>query len=148
MSREKANIISHEGVVEQVSLPVIRVRILQASACAACEAASLCRSSETKKKVVSALFIKGDVPSVGQRVRVVGRVSQGMTATVLAYVVPLFVMVGVLFGLTPSLGESMAALTALLCLGGWYLGLWLGRRRLARRLSFTVECLQNEITNN
>ena len=144
MSREKANIISHEGVVEQVSLPVIRVRILQASACAACEAASLCRSSETKEKVVSALFIKGDVPSVGQRVRVVGRVSQGMTATVLAYVVPLFVMVGVLFGLTPSLGESMAVL----CLGGWYLGLWLGRRRLARRLSFTVECLQNEITNN
>lgn len=143
MSHEKANIISHEGVVESVALPVIRVRILQASACASCEAASLCRSSETKEKVVSALFLKGDVPHVGQRVRVVGRVSQGMTATLLAYVVPLIVMVAVLFGLAPSQGESMAALVALLCLGGWYLGLWLGRKRLARRLSFTVECDRN-----
>lgn len=140
MSHEKANIISHEGVVESVSLPVIRVRILQASACASCEAAALCRSSETKEKVVSALFIKGDVPSVGQRVRVIGRVGQGMLATVLAYVLPLIIMVAVLFGLTPSLGESMAALVALLCLGGWYFGLWLGRKRLGKRLSFTVEC--------
>lgn len=148
MSHEKANIISHEGVVESVALPVIRVRILQASACASCEAASLCRSSETKEKVVSALFIKGDVPGVGQRVRVVGRVGQGMLAAVLAYVLPLILMVGVLFGLSPSLGESMAALAALLCLGGWYLGLWLGRGRMAKRLNFTVESLQDETTNN
>ena len=140
MSHEKANLISHEGIVEQVNLPVIRVRILQASACAACEAASLCRSSETKEKVVSALFIKGDVPSVGQKARGVGRVSQGMTATLLAYVVPLLVMVGVLFGMTPSLGESLAAVAALLCLGGWYFGLWLGRKRMVKRLSFIVEC--------
>lgn len=140
MSHEKANFISHEGVVEQVALPVVRVRILQASACSSCEAASLCRSSETKEKVVTALVLKGPAPRVGQTVRVVGRVGQGLQAVLLAYVLPLVIMVAVLFGLSGPLGESMAAVAALLCLAGWYAGLWLGRKRMAKRLTFTVEC--------
>ncbi len=139
MGSNKANLITHVGVVEQVIMPRVRVRILQASACSACGAARLCHSSESQEKVIEALAVGGEAPCVGQTVRVEGTVGQGMMATLLAYVVPLVLLVGVLFVLTLSgVGEGVAALVALACLVPWYGVLWLLRGRLARRLTFVV----------
>ena len=58
--------IRHEGVVESVGPHAVKVRIMQTSACAACQAASFCHASESKEKMVDVFsssassFEKGD----------------------------------------------------------------------------------------
>ena len=58
--------IRHEGVVESVGPHAVKVRIMQTSACAACQAASFCHASESKEKMIEVFtssassFEKGD----------------------------------------------------------------------------------------
>ena len=83
--------IKHEGIVENIGADHCTVRILQASACSSCSARQLCRSSESKEKVIE---VKGNYSTlnVGDTVTLVGSVRQGLRASLLAYVVPLILM--------------------------------------------------------
>ena len=47
-----ADVIKHDGVVDSIEGNCIHVRIVQASACAACGAKSLCSAAESKEKIV------------------------------------------------------------------------------------------------
>ena len=130
--------IRHEGIVEQIGAESCQVRILQASACSSCSARQLCRSSESKEKLVE---VKGHYPTlhVGDRVMLVGSVRQGLRASVLAYVVPLIIMLIVLFLVTHHYGEKLGALAALLALAIYYGMLFLLKDKLAGQFSFRIE---------
>ncbi len=130
--------IRHEGIVEQIGAESCQVRILQASACSSCSARQLCRSSENKEKLVE---VKGHYPTlhVGDRVMLVGSVRQGLRASVLAYVVPLIIMLVVLFLVTHHYGEKLGALAALLALALYYGVLFLLKDKLAGQFSFRIE---------
>ncbi len=139
MSENKANTISHTGVVRSVNGQQVSVLITQGSACSACAAAHLCHSAESQEKVIEAWATEGCVPQVGQTVTVRGTVGQGMMAAMLAYVLPLALVVGVLFVLNgQQMGEARAAMWALLALVPYYGLLRLLQGRLKRRLTFTV----------
>ena len=107
--------ISHEGIVESIGTGSCRVRILQASACSSCSARQLCRSSESKEKLIE---VRGHYPTlqVGDSVTLTGSVRQGLRASVLAYIVPLILMVAALFACSHLYGEGTGALAALLVL--------------------------------
>ena len=134
----KAETIRHEGIVERLGAEGCTVRILQASACSSCSARQLCRSSESKEKLVE---VKGHYPTlhVGDRVMLVGSVRQGLRASVLAYVVPLIIMLVVLFLVTHHYGEKLGALAALLALALYYGMLFLLKDKLAGQFSFRIE---------
>lgn len=134
----KAETIRHEGIVESLGAEGCTVRILQASACSSCSARQLCRSSESKEKLVE---VKGHYPTlhVGDRVTLVGSVRQGLRASVLAYVVPLVIMLVVLFLVTHHYGEKLGALAALLALALYYGMLFLLKDKLAGQFSFRIE---------
>ena len=134
----KAETIRHEGIVESLGAEGCTVRILQASACSSCSARQLCRSSESKEKLVE---VKGHYPTlhVGDRVMLVGSVRQGLQASVLAYVVPLIIMLAVLFLVTHHYGEKLGALAALLALALYYGMLFLLKDKLAGQFSFRIE---------
>jgi sigma-E factor negative regulatory protein RseC len=134
----KAETIRHEGIVESLGAEGCTVRILQASACSSCSARQLCRSSESKEKLVE---VKGHYPTlhVGDRVMLVGSVRQGLRASVLAYVVPLIIMLVVLFLVTHHYGEKLGALAALLALALYYGVLFLLKDKLAGQFSFRIE---------
>ena len=134
----KAETIRHEGIVESLGAEGCTVRILQASACSSCSARQLCRSSESKEKLVE---VKGHYPTlhVGDRVMLVGSVRQGLRASVLAYVVPLIIMLVVLFLVTHHYGEKLGALAALLALALYYGMLFLLKDKLAGQFSFRIE---------
>ena len=87
----KVETIRHEGIVESIGAKSCLVRILQASACSSCSARQLCRSSESKEKVIE---VKGHYPTlqVGDNVTLIGSVRQRLRASVLAYVIPLIIM--------------------------------------------------------
>ncbi len=139
MSKNKANTISHTGIVKRVNGQQVSVLITQNSACSACEAAHLCHSAESQEKVIEAWAMDGNVPQIGQTVTIRGTVGQGMMAAVLAYGVPLVLVVSVLFVLNgQEIGETCAAMWALLSLIPYYGVLHLLQGRLARKLTFHV----------
>ena len=47
-----ADIIKHQGIVENINSSHIKVRIVQTSACAACSAKGHCASADTKEKII------------------------------------------------------------------------------------------------
>lgn len=134
----KAETIRHEGIIESLGAEGCTVRILQASACSSCSARQLCRSSESKEKLVE---VRGHYPTlhVGDRVMLVGSVRQGLRASVLAYVVPLIIMLVILFLVTHHYGEKLGALAALLALALYYGVLFLLKDKLAGQFSFRIE---------
>ena len=90
------NRIEHSGIVESVSIDKVRVRILQTSACSACEAKKLCRSSESREKIIECRT-NGIDYQVGEKVSVYGAMSMGRDAVIIAFVVPLVLIVVWLF---------------------------------------------------
>ncbi len=134
----KVETIRHEGIVESIGAKSCLVRILQASACSSCSARQLCRSSESKEKVIE---VKGHYPTlqVGDNVTLIGSVRQGLRASVLAYVIPLIIMLVALFVGTRLGGDGIGALAALLFLAIYYGILFLFRDKLDKQFSFKIE---------
>ncbi|MBP3712615.1 MAG: SoxR reducing system RseC family protein [Bacteroidaceae bacterium] len=134
----KTEAIRHEGIVENIGADSCSVRILQASACSSCSARQLCRSSESKEKVIE---VRGNYPTLkaGDSVVLAGSVRQGMRASVLAYIVPLVLMLAALFVGTYLAGEGIGALAALLVLALYYGGLFLLRDKLRKTFEFRIE---------
>lgn len=134
----KVETIRHEGIVESIGAKSCLVRILQASACSSCSARQLCRSSESKEKVIE---VKGHYPTlqVGDNVTLIGSVRQGLRASVLAYVIPLIIMLVALFVGTRLGGDGIGALAALLFLAIYYGILFLFRDKLDKHFSFKIE---------
>jgi len=130
--------IRHEGIVEHIGTGGCQVRILQASACSSCSARQLCRSSESKEKLIE---VRGHYPTlhVGDTVTLSGSVRQGLRASILAYVVPLVLMLAALFAGTQFGGEGMGALAALLVLALYYGILYLLRDKLGKQFAFKIE---------
>lgn len=134
----KVETIRHEGIVESIGAKSCLVRILQASACSSCSARQLCRSSESKEKVIE---VKGHYPTlqVGDNVTLIGSVRQGLRASVLAYVIPLIIMLVALFVGTRLGGDGIGAIAALLFLAIYYGILFLFRDKLDKHFSFKIE---------
>ena len=130
--------IRHNGIVESIGSDCCRVRILQASACSSCSARQLCRSSESKDKIIE---VRGHYPTlqIGESVMLIGSVRQGLRASILAYVVPLVLMVAALFCGTQLGGEALGALASLLTLALYYGVLFLLRDRIGKRFEFKID---------
>ena len=135
------DIIDHIGVVETIENTHVRVKILQSSACSAWQAKSLCASAEQKEKIVDVWDDEADRLTVGDEVRVCASMSMGRNAVVLAFVVPLVLMVVwlVVALRVLSMGELAAIGGVLLLLLIYYIGLWAVRNRLSRSFAFWIE---------
>ena len=134
----KEGVIRHEGIVESMGTESCSVRILQATACSSCSARQLCRSSESKEKLIE---VRGHYPTlhVGDCVTLTGSVRQGLRASILAYVVPLILMLVALFIGTRLNGEGTGALAALLVLALYFVALYMFRDKLGKQFAFEIE---------
>lgn len=135
-----ADTIKHQGIVENIDGSHLKVRIVQTSACAACSARGHCSSADAKEKLIDvtdATFASSCKP--GDHVWVVGELSMGRIAVLLAFILPFFLVVVSLFiFMAVWKDELQAALCALLLLIPYYYILWLNRKRIGRRFSFSV----------
>lgn len=136
-----AEAIRHDGIVDSIEGACIHVRIVQASACAACGAKSLCSAAESKEKIVDVYGADVDAYQVGQRVMVEGAATMGMKAVRLAFLFPLVLLVAavaVTMGFTGN-NEAVAAVVALLVLAAYFLVLFANKKRLAREFTFSIK---------
>lgn len=141
MSRT-ADRIKHIGTITSIDGGVLRVKMLQSSACSGCHAAHLCQSSESKEKEVDVTVSDASSYSLGQHVLLIGSVRQGLKATLWAYMVPLVLIVLVMAGcLCAKCNDGIMALVTLLVLVVYFCLLYLFRDKLERKFSFEVERL-------
>lgn len=132
--------IEHQGVVEEVSRDYVRVTIVQVAACAECKAKSLCVSSESREKVIE---VKGSYPDlkVGDAVKVCGSMQMGRRAVLLAFTLPMvmllligFVCLGIL-----NMSEGWVMLLMLLSLTVYFTVMYMLRGRIEREFRFWIE---------
>lgn len=131
--------ISHPGTVMAVNGNAVIVKIVQVSACSGCQVRNLCRISEMKEKTVQVFVAHPENYLVGQEVTVTGSESQGMKAVLLAFGLPLLILLAVLFaviGIWNS--EKIAVLAAVVVLACYYTVLFLKRDRIGKEFQFSI----------
>lgn len=137
------NIITHQGIVENISGSQVSVRIIQTSACSTCSVKGHCSSADSKEKVIE-ITDTSSVWKVGDEVTIIGATSMGMQAVFLAFVIPLFLLILGLFVFKTVLhNELYGALAALSVLVPYYYIIWLNRTRLKQKFSFTIKPINN-----
>ena len=135
-----ADIIKHRGIVEKVDGSHIVVRIVQTSACSACSAKGLCNASESKEKQIDVYEVNPSY-QIGEEVMVCGTTSMGMRAVLLAFGVPLLILVLAL-GVSMKLTSEDALLSsgiALVSVVPYYIAIYFCKDKLNRTFSFTIE---------
>lgn len=136
-----ANIITHRGIVENISGSYITVRIVQASACASCSAKGHCSSADSKEKIIEINTSQASSYLVGEEVIVVGQMSMGMMAVLLAFIIPFFILVFSLFLLmsVTDNNELVSGGISLALLIPYYIVLWLNQNKLKKNFSFSIK---------
>ena len=132
--------VSHEGVVTRITDDMLEIKILAQSACATCHARSACGMGEQAEKTLLVPRPKGRDFSLLQHVNVKMTVRQGNKAAVMAYLIPVLLLLAVLFTcLGFGLNEGLSALLGIVALVPYYWVLYLRKDRLQKRFEYLVE---------
>ena len=123
-----------------VTPEVTTVEIISESACGACHARGFCSLGESKVKRVEVPTSGWSDFRPGDEVEVVLKSSMGHKAVLLAYTLPLVILVAVLLAaLSAGAGELYAGLAALGAVAVYYFCLWLVRGRLRNEYIFNIK---------
>ena len=136
----KEETISHEGIVMKITDDELEIKILAQSACAACHAKSACGMGEQAEKTLTVPRPKDKDFSLLQKVNVKMAIGQGNKAAVLAYLVPILLLLAVLFVcLGLGLNDGLSALLGIVALIPYYIILYLRRDKLKKKFSYIIE---------
>ena len=137
---KNAETISHEVIVTQITDDELEIKILAQSACAACHAKSACGMGEQAEKILTVPRPKDKDFQLGQKVDVKMSIGQGNKAAVLAYLLPVILLLAVLFVcLGLGLSEGLSALISFIALIPYYMVLYLRRDKLKQKFEYTIE---------
>ena len=132
--------ISHEGIVTKITDDELEIKILAQSACAACHAKSACGMGEQAEKILTVPRPQGKDFAINQKVNVKMAIGQGNKAAVLAYLIPIMLLLAVLFVcLGLGLNEGLSALISIVALVPYYIVLYLRRDKLKQKFDYIVE---------
>ena len=147
--------IKHDGIIIALNEDgTALVRIVQTSACAACKAKAMCASAESAEKEMTVVLLGDEQWAVGNEVEVMVQQKMGWKAVMLAYLLPFFVMLAVMFlgngllamgdGAIGLLGdeakrEAVLGTVALCAMALYYLVLGMFKDKLQKEFSFTAK---------
>ena len=134
-----ANTIKHQGIVENINGSHLQVRIIQTSACASCSIKGHCSSADTKENLIDVTDDNVSSYQPGDRVWVIGELSMGVMAVLLAFILPFLVLIFSLFIFMAIWNDELgSALCSLALLIPYYYILWLNKSRLGKKFSFSI----------
>ena len=137
---KNAETISHEGIVTKITDDELEIKILAQSACAACHAKSACGMGEQAEKILTVSRPKDKDFVLNQKVNVKMAIGQGNKAAILAYLIPIVLLLVVLFVcLGLSLNEGLSALISIVALIPYYIVLYLQRNKLKKKFEYIIE---------
>lgn len=137
--------IKHEGLVYALVGNKAKVKLVNTSACSSCHAKAICTVSEVDNKEIEVDANLNHLQK-GDRINVFFGHNQGIKALFLGYMLPFFIVLGVLLVVWVVTGnEKLSGLWALLVLVPYYLILSFFKKRLVETFSFKVEKLKQSI---
>jgi len=131
--------IEHEGIVTEVNTSLIKVRIVNESACASCHAKGSCTAADLQDKLIDVYQSESGFEP-GQKVMLLGKKSLAPKAVLLAYVYPILIILAVLiatFYITNN--ELLAGGLALVALIPYYAAIYMLKDKLKRTFSFSIK---------
>ena len=134
------NNITHKAKVIEMTPDFTTVEILVNSACSECHAKGLCGMSETQEKVISLPTDPYASYNVGDEVVLCTKMSMGMKAVWISYVIPLIILMILILSLSAVFDSE--GVTGLASVGGvavYYLMIWLLRDRLNNEFVFFIK---------
>ncbi len=133
-------IIKHSGEVIRIEGSTVYVKMTVISACGSCQARMVCGASESTEKVVEVVSSQSSEFKVGDKVEVaLGKRSMGVRSVVLAYLIPLLVLSLLLVvAIQIGINEGIAALSAILGVGCYYLVLYPFRNIVGKTVKFII----------
>lgn len=133
--------IKHIGEVISVSQQRARICIVQASACSACHAKSMCMASESKEKIIDAQIL--EPLAIGDTCEVLIEQTMGWKAVVLAFVLPFLVMMGTLSLAILFTNEVVSGTLAICVVGIYAVILLCFKDKIQKIFYFTAHKLSN-----
>lgn len=134
-----AQIIQHDGIVEKITDNQVFVRLMVQSACESCHSKSGCSVSGQKEKTVVVNTADAGNYKPNEGVIVLMRGNVGITAVILSYVVPLFLLLLTLTIASNWLSELISGVIAIAILVPYYLLLMVFRKKFEKSFSFWIE---------
>ena len=138
--------IKHDGIIIALNEDgTALVRIVQTSACAACKAKAMCASAESAEKEMTVMLLGDGQWAVGNEVEVMVQQKMGWKAVMLAYLLPFFVMLAVMFigNAIWAVREEILGTVALCAMALYYLVLGMFKDKLQKEFSFTARKKNN-----
>ena len=136
----KKDEIRHSGKILEITPDFTTVQIVVSSACASCHAKAMCGMSEDEEKVIMLPTDPYAGHKVGDEVQVMTKMTMGLKAVWISYVIPLAVLMILILSLSPVIGnELLLGLVAIAGVALYYLGIWLFRDRLSNEFVFYIK---------
>ena len=138
--------VSHSGKVVSVDGDRATVKIISSPSCASCRAGALCTMSEAVEKNVEVRLPAGMETAPGDEVEVLLGSGDGLKAVLLAYIVPLALLLAFTLGAYAlGAGELTAALSGLVAVALWYAVFAAVWRKRDHKPSFSI---RKQLLNN
>ncbi len=135
----KKNEIAHTGRIIEIDPDFTSVEIIASSACSVCHAKGLCGMSEEQEKVIILPTDPYTVYEVGDEVQVYTKMTMGLKAVWISYVIPLFILMILILSLSYVIGnEFLRGGIAIAGVAVYYFVIWLLRDRLSDQFEFYI----------
>ena len=140
MLMAKKNEIAHTGRIIEVGPDFTTVEILASSACSSCHAKGLCGMSEEQEKVIMVPTDGFADHKVGDQVQVLTKMTMGLKAVWISYVIPLAILMILILSLSSVFdNEYLCGLVAIAGVALYYFVIWLFKDRLANEFVFYIK---------
>ena len=136
----KKNEIEHTGRIIEITPDFTTVEIVVSSACSGCHAKGICGMSEEQDKVIMVPTDPYTVYAVGDEVKVMTKMSMGLKAVWISYVIPLAILMILILSLSSVIGnEFLMGGVAIAGVAVYYFFIWLFRDRLSDQFEFYIK---------
>ena len=134
------NEIAHTGRIVEITPDFTTVEIIASSACSTCHAKNLCGMSEDQEKMIMVPTNGFDEYQVGDHVQVLTKMTMGLKAVWISYVIPLAVLMILILSLSAVLeNEFLCGLLSIAGVALYYFGVWLFKDRLSNEFVFYIK---------
>ena len=136
----KKDEIRHSGKILEITPDFTTVQIVVSSACTSCHAKTMCGMSEDEEKVIMVPTDPYAGYKVGDEVQVMTKMTMGLKAVWISYVIPLAVLMILILSLSSVIGnELVLGLVSIAGVALYYFGIWLFRDRLSNEFVFYIK---------
>ncbi|MBO5419834.1 MAG: SoxR reducing system RseC family protein [Bacteroidales bacterium] len=136
----RKNEIAHKGRITEIDKDFTTVEIIVSSACSECHAKGLCGMSEEKEKYIMVPTDPYVKREVGEEVQVCSKMTMGLKAVWISYVIPLAVLMILILSLSAVTdNEVMTGLISISGVALYYFIIWLLRERLRSEFVFYIK---------